>query len=135
MVKLFVFILLFVVFHALGDSTMNDRKRVSHLFRSLSVASALGMVLVYRGSGFWDGFVMVSLYCVNRFFLFDPVYNVSRVPRLALSYIGDTGWWDINVQRVLLRIKMPWNYWFWIKFCVWVTGNGWILYNYSYGAV
>jgi hypothetical protein len=94
------------------------------------VLSGLSLAVFYPGNDKWDALILLALYSVNRLFLFDMVYNKAR--GLYLDYIGNTGYWDMIVSRILKKIKMPYSFWLFIKFVIWLTVSGTIMYNYKF---
>ena len=138
---LFALLVALVAFHAANDATLhNDYKKISHLMRSLFMATVLLLVVYYPGET-WKDHIMILIiwYGINRFFLFDPVWNIthnlcnykSKEKYVTIDYIGETGWWDIFIQNLLIKIKMSNQFWFWVRCVIWVTYTGYILYTYK----
>ena len=120
-----------VVFDAIGDATRDAKKKISHLFQALFVATALSLVIYYPGVTWIDHiWILILWYGVNRLFLFDLVWNITN-GTVSLDYIGMTGWWDITITNILIKIRMSDGFWFWIKFCIWVAYTGAILTKYK----
>jgi len=127
----FLLLIGLVVFDAIGDATKEYRKITSHFFQSLMLITVLLLVIYYSGTDWIDHIMILILwYGVNRLFLFDPVWNITR-GNIPLDYIGGTSWWDITISKILIKIKMPLLFWFWIRFCIWVAYSGAKLTKYE----
>jgi len=128
---LFTLLVALVAFDAIGDATQSNKKVASHFFQSLFVLTALALVIYYPGETWKDHIMILILwYCVNRLFLFDLIWNITKGD-VSLDYIGCTGFWDNMIVNFLIKIKMSFMFWFWIKFCIWVAYNGYILSAYK----
>lgn len=123
---LFGLIILFVALDASADATRDDKKKISHLLQALFVLCALFIAIFYEGKDWISHLIFILWYAVNRFFLFDIVYN--KVRGLYVDYIGTTSWWDIITYKILVKLRMPPMISTFIKFVIWFAVNGAILH-------
>lgn len=123
----FLFIVVLIAFDALADATRDDKKKLSHILQALFVLSALILAIIYPGDSLQDAIVFIILYSINRIFLFDIIYNIAR--KLPLDYIGSTSYWDIVINKILLKIRMAPFFLMWVKFVLWITINGGLLFE------
>jgi hypothetical protein len=135
---LFIIYLCLIAFDAIGDATWLNKKGISHLSQSLYVLSCLFLVIYYPGTTWKDhAMILILWYSVNRLFLFDLIYNTIHnifarpIAHISLDFIGESAIWDKCIRWILTKIRMPLSFWFWIRFCIWITYNGAILHNYK----
>ena len=126
----FGLIVLFVILDAVADATRDSKKKLSHIAQSLFILSGLGLAVVYPGNDWKDALVLLGWYMVNRIFLFNIVYNSVR--GLYIDYLGTTSYYDIILYKVLLKLKVPVNFYIFILFCIWFSVNVGILSNYEF---
>ena len=118
-----------VVSDALADYLRDKgEKGLSHFFEAISVLSLLVVAFLtpYFVESPLDFFMYVFLmYCVQRLFLFDIVYNIANT-NVPIDYIGTTAWSD----RLLRKIKMHPSWWLWTRLIIWFAYTFGVMLNY-----
>ena len=134
----FLLLIGLVVFDAIRDNASDNNKKIAaHFFKFLFLVTVLLLVIYYPGTNWIDHiFILIGWYGVDRLFLFDLFWNtteniIGKGKVVTLDFIGGTSWWDITISKILIKIKMPLLFWFWIRFCIWVAYSGAILTKYE----
>ena len=124
---LFLILVAFVLLDSIGDATSQTNKKLSHLIQSLAVLSALLLVYFYRGDTLLDFGLFLLWYGVIRLALFDIPINL--IYKENIDFIGSTGYWDIVIHKILVKLKIPNNFYFFLKMIIFIGFSIYMFYH------